>query len=199
MASTAGRFLRDHAFLVAAVSLPLVVVGFFLLVTAIPRWVVPPPAYDLLLRASSFDQAGPRATVELSIHEDRLLATVRPLSANAAPQRTTLWLFDHRTLNVRQVPLEIPEPAAGEPARTVVVDAVAGRRVLVQSKAPDGYELVTRGHGSPGIVGDVFGMRRYDQALSLVNRGRVIPIEMPSSHEYWSPGFVGWLLEEGAR
>src|SRR6478735_3199762 len=44
------RFLRDNAFLVAAGLLPVLVVGFFLLATAIPRWTVPPPAYDLIVK-----------------------------------------------------------------------------------------------------------------------------------------------------
>ncbi|HSC26178.1 MAG TPA: hypothetical protein VLD67_02830 [Vicinamibacterales bacterium] len=199
MASTGGRFLRDNAFLVAAAALPIVVVGFFLLVTAVPRWMVPPPAYDLLLRASTYDQSGPRVAVELSVRHETLQATVRPLSANASPQRVTLWLFDHRTLDIRQVPLDLPEPIEGEPSRTVAVKALSGRRVLAQTRAPDGYEFQTRVRGSPGIVGELFGMRRYDHAVAIVNRGRIVPIEMPSSNGYQSPVFVGWLAGEEGR
>ena len=55
-------FLRDNIFLVAAVSLPLIVVAFFLVASAIPRWLVPPPAYDLLISASDpYNQANPSA------------------------------------------------------------------------------------------------------------------------------------------
>jgi len=60
-----GRFLRENAFLLAAVLLPLVVIGFFLVATAIPRWVVPAPAYDLLMRrAGAYDQTAPRVAVD---------------------------------------------------------------------------------------------------------------------------------------
>lgn len=199
MASSAGRFLRDNLFLVAAAALPIVVIGFFLLVTAVPRWMVPAPAHDLLLTAHAFDQAAPRVSVELSVREETLQATIRPLSPNASPQRLTLWLFDHHTLNVRQLPLGVPELSAGESSRTLAVEALSGRRVLAQTKAPDGYEFQTRGRGSPGIVGDLFGMRRYDHAVAIVSRGRVVPIEMPSSYEYQSPVFVGWVVGGGAR
>ncbi len=48
------RFVRDNAFLIAAVALPLVVVGFFLLFTAIPRWTVPPPQHDLLFSTTEY-------------------------------------------------------------------------------------------------------------------------------------------------
>jgi hypothetical protein len=54
MASSAGRFVRDNPFLAAAVALPLVVVLFFLLSAALPRWTVP-PRYDLLLRTRAYD------------------------------------------------------------------------------------------------------------------------------------------------
>ena len=87
-----------------------------------------------------------------------------------------------------------------DPPRTIVIDAFAGRRVLAQAKAPDGYELETRRHRSPGIVGELFGMGRYDQRASLVNRGRVVPIALPSPYQYQSPVYaVGWLVDEGQR
>jgi len=41
------------AFLIATVALPLLVVAVFLVASAVPRWTVAPPEYDLLLRADS--------------------------------------------------------------------------------------------------------------------------------------------------
>jgi hypothetical protein len=45
-------------------------------------------------------------------------------------------------------------------------------------------------------------MGRYRQTAALVNRGRVVPLELPSPYQnpYQSPVYaVGWVLEEGAR
>jgi hypothetical protein len=99
-----GRFLRDNAFLVAAVSLPLVVVGFFLISSAIPRWTVPPPAYDLLLRADGpYHQSPSRVVVDYRVRDGRVEAVVGPLPANSYGQPSTLWLFDHKTMNVSRV------------------------------------------------------------------------------------------------
>src|SRR6188474_2962219 len=58
------RFVRQNAFLVAAVALPLVVIIFFLLAAAIPRWTVAPPAFDLVLRGTSYEQPAPRVSLE---------------------------------------------------------------------------------------------------------------------------------------
>jgi hypothetical protein len=196
MPPSPGRFLRDNAFLVAAVALPLVVVVFFVLSTTIPRWTVPPPRYDLLVRTRSWDQTGPRIAVDFMVQDGKLQAMVRPLPVNTGPMRSTLWLFDHQEMNAREVPIALPEKLAdGEDSRTIVIDDFGGRRVLAQIKAPDGYEFQTRSGNSPGIVGDLFGMRRYTQTAGLVNRGRLIPIDLPSI-QYEYPEFVGWLIDE---
>ena len=202
-----GRFLRDNVFLVAAVSLPLVVVAFFLLSSTIPRWLVPPPAYDLLVRATdAYNQTNPRASVDFDVRDGKVEATIRPVPANGYGARSRLFLFDHTTMSVREIPVDLPRDfdnlKEGDPPRAIVVDALAGRQVLAQAKAPDGYQLESRSQSGPGIVGDVFGMNRYDSKAALVNRGRVIPITLPVPYQnqYFSPVYsVGWLVDDGPR
>jgi hypothetical protein len=201
-----GRFLRDNAFLVAAVSLPLIVVAFFLASTAIPRWRVPPPAYDLLIRATdTYNQRNPPVMVDFDVRDGTIEATIRPVQASGWGSRARLFLFDHTTMRVNEIPVDLPDNAGklkeGDAPITFVVDALGGRRLLTQAKAPDGYELENRSHSSPGLVGDVFGMRRYGTAVSLVNRGRVVPIVLPVPYQnmYLSPLYaLGWLIPETA-
>lgn len=195
-----GRFLRDNLFLVAAVLLPVAVVGVFLLSIAIPRFTVPPPAYDLLMAVSSYDQAAPRLGVEFTVREGRVFATLRTLPANSYPSRTTLWLFDHTTLSARQIPVDLPDRLAeGEQSRIVPVAGLSGRRIVSESRAPDGYQPRPRTSGSPGLIGDLFGMRRYDSTLSVVCRGRVVPVPMPSPYEYQAPVVLGWVIDGGTH
>jgi hypothetical protein len=196
-----GRFVRDNVFLVAAVALPLLVIGFFLAASAIPQWTVPPPAYDLVLRAGGpYDQT-PRVSVEYPVRDGTVHVTVRPLAANAYPQRSILFLFDHRTLTLREVPVELPALVGeGDAATTAVVSALAGRRVVAEMHAPDGYRLEWRARRGPGLVGELFGMHRYDQNVVLANRGRVIALALPAPHQYLAPVYaVGWLADEGGR
>ena len=77
----AARFLRDNAFLVAAVSLPLAVVGMFLLLTAIPKWTVAPPRFDLLLQTTEYDRANSPISVELFVRDEALQARLRVVKA----------------------------------------------------------------------------------------------------------------------
>jgi hypothetical protein len=202
---TPGRgFLRDNVFLVAAVSLPLIVVAFFLASTAIPRFLVAPPAYDLLIRATvTYYQTNPRITVEFNVRNGRVEVTFRPAPANGFAMRSGLFLFDHTTMGVREIPVDLPDNLVeGDPPRTIIVDALAGREVFAQAKAPDGYQLESRSQRGPGIVGELFGMNRYDSEASLVNKGRVIPIVLPAPFQniYSSPASaVGWLAPESNK
>ena len=192
-------FLRNNAFLVAAVALPVVVVAFFLVATAVPRWTVPPPAYDLVFRAGKpYDQPRPQVSVEFRVVDGRLEAIARPVQKDQYVPAWRLFRFDHQTLSLQEIPLKIPDslPADSEP-QTFLVDALAGQRLLEQTMAPDGYELRTdRTRGSAGLVGELFGMRGYDQDIALVNRGRVVKLPLPSGYPYLSPvSTIGWLVD----
>jgi hypothetical protein len=202
MTGTRGQFLRDNAFLVASVLLPLVVVGFFLAAAAVPRWRVPPPGYDIVLRsAGTYDQTRPRVAVDFAVRHGRIEATVRALPAAAYPQVSSLFVFDHTTGGVRRIAVDLPQDIGeNDPSRTFVVEALADRRAMAETTAPDGYELQTRTHNSPGIVGDLFGMRSYELRSVLVNKGRVVPLELPPPYEYQSAvNVIGWLEPREVR
>jgi hypothetical protein len=193
--------VRENVFLVAAVLLPVAVIGVFLVASAIPRWRVPPPAYDLLLRTDGpYDQTRPPVAMDFSVRDGRVEARVRALAKNGYSQVPRLWLVDHRTLTAREIPVDLPADITEWNAPTIVpVKALADRRVIADAKAPDGYELDTRRGGSPGLVGDLFGMRSAGGKVSLVNRGRVVPIALPSNQYGYGHSAVGWIVNGGSR
>jgi hypothetical protein len=203
MARSLSGFLRDNSFIVAAVALPVAVAAFFVVATIVPRWTVPPPAYDLVMRANRpYDATRTGVIVEFAVRGGRVEATLRPPTPpNVYVEPSALLLFDHETMSVREIPLELPTRMdEGEPPRTIVVEALSDRRVSPQAAAPDGYALQNRTGGSPGLVGDIFGMGSYRQTAALVNGGRVVQIALPAPYRdpYQSPVYhVGWVLEEG--
>jgi hypothetical protein len=198
------RVLRDNAFIVAAASLPLIVVVFFVLASAIPRWIVPPPAYDLVLRATDpYRQTTPSVAIDFKVRDGKVEATARPALPNTYTPRATLFLFDHMTMRVREVPVDLPDQLAeGDPPRTVVVDAFGDRKISPEPQAPDGYRVETRSQNGGGIVGDLFGMRRYGAQPAIVKSGRVIAIELPppfADSYSSSASAIGWLTGDGQR
>jgi hypothetical protein len=139
-------------------------------------------------------------SVDFRVRNGQVEADVRAIPKEQGyVQRFGLLYLDHTTMAVREIPLDLParlEP--GEESRTVVIDELSKMRVSAQTTAPDGYMLENSTSGSPGIVGDLFGIGRYRQSAVLVNRGRIIRIELPSPYQepYQSMPFaVGWVTE----
>lgn len=199
------QVLRDNAFIVAAVALPVVVAAFFLIASVVPRWTVPLPAYDAILKADGpYDEARRAISVDFGIRDDRVVAIVKPADENGyAWPRRTLLLVDHATLTAKEVPFTVPDQLNdGEKERVIVVDALATTPVSSAVEAPDGYGLrMPNGTGGPGIIGEVFGMRSYRQRITLSGRGRAVNITLPApfTDAYRPITFVGWVTDDGRR
>lgn len=193
---TIGRVLRQNAFLVAAVALPLLVVLFFLVATVVPAWFVTPPSYDLLFRATE-PYSGPNSPevfIDYQVRDSHVVAIVRKVEKNSWPQSPGLYLYEHQSGDIKKITVDLPRVLPEEEAeRTVVVKELETRRVLDQRKAPDGYELKVVNQRSPGIAGEIFGMGRYDSGIAITNSGRTIRIRMPSGAMFYSPDVIGWL------
>ena len=202
------RLLRDNAVLVAAFVLPAVVAVLFILATAIPKWTVPLPQHDLVLRVDRYDSPPPSVYVEFVVRGGRLEADVRPVvkpdNPNLGvtyPQRWTLLLFDHTAMRVRELPVDAPTSVPPGESRTIVVDALAGRRVIAGEAAPDGYKVTSlnTGGGGGGIVNDLFGMnRRYRRGVAIGRNGRSIELELPPPYRdsYGTIVTIGWIADE---
>ena len=97
--------------------------------------------------------------------------------------------------SARELPFDLPRDLKpGDPPRTIAIEIPGGRRVLPESRAPDGYELETRSQRGGGLVGDIFGMNRYNQDTVLVNRGRAHLNRAALPYRYQSPmSVVGWI------
>lgn len=198
-----GSFVKDNAFMVAAIALPVAVAGLFILASGVPRWTVPPPAYDLIFKAQRpYTHPPPAVLADFNARNGRVEVTVRPSPPNSYMQSWALLRYRHDTMTVEEIALDLPGTmAADAEPETMPVEPLAMTRVSAQSTAPDGYQLRTRTSGSPGLVGDLFGMGRYRQTAALENNGRIVAVDMPASFgdPYQSPAFaVGWVLDEGA-
>jgi len=193
---TERGFLRTHAFLVAAIALPILVAGFFIIATLIPQWTVSPPAYDLVLRAQRpYESPQPPVLADFVIRNDRVEAIVRK-APETYSLRWALFLFDHETGKTREIPVKLPESVPEGESKTVAVEELAGVTVRANATAPDGYELTTRTGGRSGLVGDLFGMNGYRQSVVLSNRGRIVTLVLPPPYQApygMSVQAVGWV------
>jgi len=201
------RFLRDNLVFIAAFALPAAVAVLFILATAIPPWTVPAPQHDLVLRMDNYGQPPPEVFVEFAVRDGRLEADVRPVvrpeNPNMGityPQRWVLLLFDHKAMQVRELPVDLPRTLPPGESRTVVIDALAGRRVVSGDTAPDGYKVTSLNTGGGGgIVGELFGMnRRYRHGVAIGRDGRTMELDLPAPYRdsYGVIAPVGWTADE---
>lgn len=200
----ARQALRDNAFIVAAVALPVLVAAFFLVASAVPQLTVPLPAYDAVLKVvGPYEPVTPSIAVDFAIRDNHVVALMKPIAQNGYAERWALLLVDHHTLTARQVPFEVPSRLNdGESERVTVVPELATITVSTALAAPDGYALDTRFAGSgPGLVGELFGMRSYRQRTRFLGRGRSVGIELPAPFQqpYQRTGFLGWITTDGQR
>lgn len=201
------RFLRENAVLVAAFVLPAIVAALFILATAIPKWTVPLPQHDLLVRVERYESPPPDVSVEFAVRDGQIEAVVHPVvkpeSPNVAvvyPPRWTLLRFDHSTMQAQEIAVEIPRNIPAGESRTVTVDALARRRVVQGDEAPDGYKVVSlnTGSGGGGIVNDIFGMNhRFRRGIAIGRNGRTIDLDLPAPYRdsYGTIVTIGWITE----
>jgi len=205
------RFLRGNIVLVAAFVLPAIVAVLFIVATAIPTWTVPPPGHDLVLRVEQpYASPPPEVSVEFAVRDGRVEAIVRPVVRPDNPaigvpyaQRWGLLLFDHSTMRVREIPVDVPRSVPQGETRTVAIEALARRHVTAGDTAPDGYRVASlSGYGGGGIVGELFGMnRRYRPGVSIAKGGRTIALELPAPYRdvYGVIVPIGWIRDDGGR
>src|SRR5688572_16864721 len=203
------KFLRENLVLVAAFGLPGAVAALFLVAMAIPKWTVPLPQHDLVMSIERWDATPSEVFVTFAVRGGLLEADLRPLVKpdNPAvgivyPQKWSLLLFDHEAMEVRELPLELPQSLAAGQTLTVPIEALAGRRILAGDEAPDGYKVASLNTGSSGggIVGELFGMnRRYRRGVAVAKSGRTVELDLPAPHResYAVIHTIGWIADDG--
>lgn len=189
------KLLRQNPMLAAGILLPVIVVMFFVLATMIPRWLVDPPGYDLVFTSMQGDNS--RAAIELKfvVEGDRLRARVYK---SELPYRNVprLYLFEHETQTVREIPLTLPSDSEDfENGDYVEVPGFESRTVSTSQMAPDGYAV----HGPDYRGGDFFPFyrSRVSSALTLSKSGAVIEVPQVGGRGvyYYNATFLGWLLD----
>lgn len=204
-------FFRHNLILIAAFALPAAVAVLFILATAIPRWTVPDPQHDFLVRAERPWESPPsEVTVEFTERNGQVVAIVRPvpkpdpkMAPYGVPQapRWGLLRFDHESRQLREVAVNLPTTVQQGETHTIPVDALAGVRVLPGATAPDGYQIDTSFRsGRTGIVGDLFGMNggRYGRRLAVARDGRTVEVSLPAPYRdsYGQMYPLGWIADE---
>ena len=187
--------LRENPMIAASILLPLVVVVFFLLATAIPRWLVDPPGYSFLFTVPDYTHRSPEIDARFDIVDDRLRVRVYKTDV---PYRNTprLYLYDHEKHTTREISFDLPaNKESFEDGDEIVVAEFANSSILTDRMAPDGYEIRGPGYRGDNLVTALFGSRRH-KSFAIHKSGAVVEIPHPGTNSYYyNAYFLGWVAD----
>ena len=191
-----AKFIKENAVLITGVTLPLVVVVFFLAAIYIPRLLVDPPQYDFLFTSSHYDyQNAPPIKLHISITEGQLRANLYKTNNQNAILK--LFLFEHESQSVRELPIEIPKiPDDIEEGQEVLIKEVADMKISTNRRAPDGYEFAGNRSRGIGLFGELFFGGRGNPNYAITKNGASIRIPTVDSYYYYGVNFLGWVVED---
>jgi len=193
------KVIRDNFVLVLGISLPMLLMIGFMVVSGLPRALSDPPRYNLVFSITDY-QTGNTAmpvSIKLMVKDSRLIAQYIPnQKGNSYTYWKKLYLYDAASQTVSELPL--PYPANLESITEVkedIVEALKDQKLNSTLQAPDGYELSYEGYSDSGLINILFwgsGTRepRLRKGSSSV---RLAPADERSSFYYSSIEFIGWV------
>jgi hypothetical protein len=187
------RIGKDNLLIIMGVSLPLLVVLLFVLATTVPKLLVAPPQHDFLFTSyvSAYPNVAP-VRVNIDVFQGRARARIY---RNQGSQITRLFLLDHGTSNLREIPISIPDQAETlENGTEIRIPELEALRLDPSLTAPDGYEFRGPGYRGGGLVPELLGMRRHRRAT--ISRGGAV-ISLPLDLPHYSVHFLGWVVASG--
>lgn len=192
-------FLKRNAFIVLGVSLPVVLVGFLLLVQAISRIGQEPPAYPVAFLASN--QYSPLYWIRTEVGDNGQLALYLEKPEHASsfrhghPLRVVIAIYDAADDRLETFDLEMP--AVGDGSERVEIplpDALAGHRFDDSATAPDGYRFDGGDGTGGGLFTELLGVgSRHGPRLIRDGVGFRIPDDGMIFNQRT---LIGWVTDE---
>jgi hypothetical protein len=185
--------------------LPLALVLIFLLLSGIPRLVVPPPQYELLYATEYY---GNQYGVQIAVVDRKVRVVYQGMMQGY--QQPRLWRYNPKTGAIREVPIILPaglQPpgapsvaaATDTPIKSLPIDVPDLADVVVESSsiAPDGYQFKAGAEDYSGdVFSDIFRGTRYRTGAVLVKNGRSIRVPNGDDRRYYGnyARLVGWIV-----
>lgn len=194
------KFIRENFVLVVGITLPVLLMVGFMVVSGLPRPLTDPPRYDFVFSVMDYStgNAAMPVSIKLVVKDRALLVQYIPnQNGNTYTYWKKLYVYDAQTQTVTELPLPYP---SGQDAITVmqeeVVAALKGQQISTTLQSPDGYELSYEGYSHSGLINELLwgsGTRepRLRKGSSSV---RLAPADGRTSFYYNAIEFIGWVV-----
>lgn len=157
-------FLKDNFVLIVGLTLPILLMIGFIVVSSLPRALSDPPKYDLIFAAIDYSPPAmnPPISLGLVVKDGVLKAQYTPVrvgtgAANYGVAWKKLYRYEAGPQSVQQLTFGIPLHLGDvTETREETVEATAGLRLDTRLRAPDGYELTYGRSSRGGLLTDIF-------------------------------------------
>lgn len=192
------KVLRENPVIALSIALPILIVALFATANLLPKLLVDPPAYSLLLVDDTANTSiSSPVNIDLSVVNDRVRVRISKRKEDEREQFPRVYIFDHATATVRDIPIPLGEDIDQLPDGTeIVVPALANLKISTALRAPDGYEFRGYGNGGAGLITGLFGSNRSRNGVSIAKDGAIVHIRLPVANDWYSDiRFLGWVVE----
>lgn len=198
------HFVKENLAIVAAIVLPLVLVGLFALSSLVMTNVVADPQHDFLVATNYY--GGSNEAFYFDVVQNRLrISYAFPVQVNGIYQNgniSRLWRVRVPAMTVEEIPL-VPPPRSQNTADgqrvPVEIPGVSDLQVLSQQPAPDGYVFQqSYDYYNSNLMRELFGTgSRGERAPAITKDGRVVPVRNLGGAPYsaYNAHFIGWIAK----
>lgn len=159
------KFLKDNFVLVVGLTLPILLMIGFIVLSALPRSLSDPPRYDLIFAVPDHSISGNSLPVNVTLIVKNGVLTAQYTRVAQAPNGgyygngwKRLYQYQAGPQTARELSFGVPQDVASITAtREDVVDATKDLKLDTTLRAPDGYELDYGSSRGRGLLTDIFG------------------------------------------
>jgi len=190
--------LRENPIIALSIILPILVVALFAAATLLPKLLVDPPAYSLLLMdARSSASVSSPVNVDLTVINDRIKTRISRRQENEPEQLPRIYIYDHATASVREIPIPLPEDIERiKDGTEITIPELTNLKISTAFRAPDGYEFQGYANGDAGLITGLFGRGPTRNGVTIAKDGAIVRVRLPVANDWYSDiRFLGWVVE----
>ena len=188
------NFVRENLVLVTGITLPILLMFFFMLSTLIPQTLSDPPQYDLVFYTDDYSgRSSVPVNVNFTVKDGTLTAQYTANKKDVYHYSwRKLYLFDAKTQTTRELPFPIPD-VNNRDRWNETVEATKDLKLDTTLQAPDGYELSYEGYSRSGLINDLFWGGSGSREVRLRKGASSLRLGNHETFYYYSVHFIGWV------
>ncbi len=195
------KFFKENLVLVLGVSLPILLIIFFAIATAIPKHLVDDPKYDFLF-VSNYYNNGSNSRLQFDVIDGKLKITHYRPKKNRLLSIPKLYRYNVQDGSVQEISVNLPTSYASEndddKGKEFIIDELKNLKLNTKSIAPDGYKFEASYRYNRGLLGGMFFYGGSRSGVAISKNARVVKVNRQMGGYYNShyTKFLGWVVTE---